>query len=120
MSPFDQMCADLAAKHAFPTAPATTTPKAKGPSTTGAIRDLLKKAHRPMTAAEIAFDMALEGSGTVWLLMKYDLQKGRVLLVDGLYRWNHDYDLAEAIELRAAVKLLKRAKYQIKPPRADK
>lgn len=118
MSSFTQMATVLAKQPAFPAAPRARTKQAQGETRTEGIRNLLREATRPLTAAEIAYDLDLPTSCTVWLLMKYDMQKGRVLLADGHYRWNHEYDRQEAEELRAAVKLLKKAGYQVKPPKA--
>jgi hypothetical protein len=114
MSPFTQMAEVLASKAAWPAAPAVHQHRVNGRTKTDSIRDLLREATRPMTAAEIAYDLDLPSSCTVWLLMKYDMQKGRVMLSDGTYRWNREYDQEEAIAIQAAVKLLKRAGYQVK------
>ena len=88
-----------------------------GLNRTDRIRQLLKCAGRPLTAAEIAWDLADYfpnfGSHVVWLLLKYDMQKGRVLFADNKYRWNHDYDTAEAASIRAAVSLLKKHGYKL-------
>lgn len=117
MNPFAQIAATLTAN----TLPAwdVAEAKPKGLSRTETIRRLLKTASRPVTAAEIAFDMdefPNFGSHLVWLLMKYDIQKGRVLLQEGKYRWNHAYDTAEAEAIRDAVKLLKSHGYKVKDP----
>lgn len=114
---FTQMANVLAKLPTFPAAPAIRQQRTPGATRTDSIRDLLREASRPLTAAEIAFDLDLPSSCTVWLLMKYDMQKGRVLLSDGLYRWNHDYDRQEAEELREAIKLLKRHGYRVKAPK---
>jgi len=116
MNPFAQM-ASVLARPAFPSAPPVRAKREPGESRTESIRVLLRDATRPVSAAEIAFDLDLPSSCTVWLLMKYDMQKGRVLLADGRYTWNHEYDTLEAEELRDAVNLLKRAGYQVKAPR---
>ena len=91
----------------------------KGLSRTGTIRELLKSANRPVTAAEIAFDVDLPSFNTnlVWLLLKHDISKGRVILQDGRYSWNHDYDSAEAAAIREAVQLLRRNGYLVKEPK---
>lgn len=90
-------------------------------SRTERIRRLLKAAHRPVTAAEIAWDMDEHfpnfGSHLVWLLLKYDMAKGRVILRDGLYSWNHDFDTAEQVAIRQAVKLLRSHGYAVREPR---
>ena len=117
MNPFQQM-AGVLCRAAFPTAPAVRQ-KCAGTTRTDSIRVLLREATRALSAAEIAFDLDLPSSCTVWLLMKYDMQKGRVLLADGHYRWNHEYDRQEAEELRTAVKLLERAGYFIKAPKGS-
>jgi hypothetical protein len=118
MNPFAQMANTLAKQSSFPTAPPIRQNRA-GTTRTESIRELLREATRPLSAAEIAFDLDLPSSCTVWLLMKYDMQKGRVLLADGLYRWCHEYDTLEAEELRDAVKLLKRHGYEVKGPQHD-
>ena len=118
MNPFQQMASALTASSmaAWP----IDAEVEKGLTRTERIRRLLKSASRPVTAAEIAFDMGDEfpnfGSHLVWLLLKYDLQKGRVVLHDGKYSWNHDYDTAEAAEIRAAVLLLKKHGFKVKEP----
>lgn len=117
MNPFAQIAATLTA-HTLPAWDATEA-MPKGLSRTETIRRLLKAASRPVTAAEIAFDMdefPNFGSHLVWLLLKYDIQKGRVLLQDGKYHWNHAYDTAEAAAIRDAVKLLKSKGYKVKEP----
>ena len=118
MNPFTNMAAVLTAHTAAPWN--ESEPPAKGLNRTDRIRCLLKTSCRPVTAAEIAFDMGDEfpnfGSHLVWLLMKYDISKGRVILDAGRYSWNHDYDTAEAKEVRAAVKLLKKKGYLVTAP----
>lgn len=93
-----------------------------GLSRTERIRRLLKAAARPMTAEEITWDMDAEfpnfGVHLVWLLLKYDISKGRVTLDNGRYAWSHEYDSAEAEAIRAALKLLKGQGYIVKAPRA--
>lgn len=93
-----------------------------GLSRTERIRRLLKASSRPVTAHEITWDMADHfpnfGSHLVWLLLKYDIQKGRVILVDGKYSWNHDYDRAESRAIRDALSLLKKHGYKVKGPQA--
>jgi hypothetical protein len=114
MNPFTQM-AGVLSRPSFPTAPAVRK-RREGITRTDSIRELLRDATRSLTAAEISFDLDLPSSCTVWLLMKYDMQKGRVLLADGHYRWNYEYDSQEAEELRDAVKLLKKHGYTVKAP----
>lgn len=93
-----------------------------GLSRTERIRRLLKASSRPVTTHEIAWDMADHfpnfGSHLVWLLLKYDIQKGRVILQDGKYQWNHWYDTAEAQAIRDAVGLLQKHGYKVKGPQA--
>lgn len=71
-----------------------------------------------MSPSEIAFDVDLPSFNTnlVWLLLKYDIRRGRVILADGLYRWNHEYDSALAAALRDAEKLLIKHGYQVSVP----
>lgn len=116
VNPFTQMATVLASQPAFPTATPVRKSRAGGVTRTDSIRDLLRESSRPLSAAEIAYDLDLPSSCTVWLLMKYDMQKGRVLLADGRYTWNHDYDTMEAQELRDAVKLLRRYGYTVNGP----
>ncbi len=116
MNPFTHMAATLARQPAWPTAPAVRKARDDGITRTESIRILLRDAIRPLSAAEIAFDLDLPSSCTVWLLMKYDMQKGRVILAEGTYRWNHDYDDAQAIDIREAVKLLRAHGFVVKAP----
>lgn len=114
MNPFTQMASVLSAVNL----PAWNTEAIPdGLNRTDRIRQLLKEASRPVTANEIAWDMADHfpnfGSHLVWLLMKYDMQKGRVILEDGKYRWNVDYDTAEAKSIRDAVQLLRKHGYRV-------
>lgn len=116
-SPFLHMASVLTATH-MPTWN-IEDPKPKGLTRTETIRRLLRSSSRPVTAAEIAFDMdefPNFGSHLVWLLLKYDIQKGRVTLDRGRYSWNHAYDTAEATSIREAVKLLKTHGYRVKAP----
>jgi hypothetical protein len=88
-----------------------------GLSRTDRVRRLLKCAGRPLTAAEIAWDLEDHfpnfGSHLVWLLLKHDMQKGRVIFEEHKYRWNHEYDTAEAAQIRAAASLLRKNGYQV-------
>lgn len=116
MNPFEQISKSLT-RHA----PAKSfwqpglQPKAQ--SRVGAIRDLLKSTGRPMSAAEIAFDLDPDipsfNSGLVWLLLKHDIKMGRVLQVEGMYAWNFEHESAEATAIRAAIKLLKKHGYAV-------
>ena len=124
MNPFTQMAAALSVKHATAWGD-ISSPSEPGVSRTERIRRLLKAASRPVTAAEIAFDMADHfpnfGAHLVWLLLKHDISKGRVRQIRaGLYRWNEDYDTAQATALREATALLKKHGYQVKPPKDQK
>jgi hypothetical protein len=91
-----------------------------GLTRTERIRRLLKQYPRAVTAAEIAYDMGDHfpdfGQHLVWLLLKYEIQKGRVLFADGKYAWSHEYDTAEAAAIRAAVALLTKHGYDIEAP----
>lgn len=116
MNPFEQMSKALARKQRVQTNwQPGTQPKSK--SRTGTIRDLLKSAGRPMSAAEIAFDLDPDipsfNSGLVWLLLKHDIKMGRVLLVEGMYAWNFEHESAEDTAIRAAIKLLKKHGYAV-------
>ena len=94
-------------------------PQAQPLSRTETIRRHLKDSGCAMTSEEIAFDLddALPnfGSHLVWLLLKHDVKKGRIVF-DGRYSWNKDYDTAEATAIRAAVKLLKAHGYGVTAP----
>lgn len=94
-----------------------------GISRTERIRRLLKSTGTAMTDAEIAWDMGDHfpnfGAHLVWLLLKNDIRKGRVRMIrHGLYRWNDEYDAAQAEAIRAAVKLLTAHGYKIEAPAA--
>jgi hypothetical protein len=99
-----------------------TEPIPEGLTRTEQIRRLIKGANRPLTAHEITWDMADHfpdfGSHLVWLLMKYEMEKGRVIFdkARGTYAWNHDYDTAEAAEIRAAIVFLRKNGYKVKAP----
>ena len=115
MNPFEQMTKALERKRRVQTSwQPGTQPKSQ--SRTGSIRDLLKSTGRPMSAAEIAFDLDLPShtQNLVWLLMKYDIKMGRVLLlVEGMYAWNFEHESAEATAIRAAIRLLKKNGYTV-------
>lgn len=92
-----------------------------GLNRTERIRRLLKATGAALTDAEIAWDMADHfpnfGAHLVWLLLKHDISKGRVRQIrPGLYRWNDEYDTAEAAAVRDAIKLLKTHGYRVKAP----
>ena len=116
MNPFEQMTKALARKRRVQT---SWQPGArpKSESRTGSIRELLKSTGRPMSAAEIAFDLDPDipsfNSGLVWLLLKHDIKMGRVLLVEGMYAWNFEHESAESTAIRAAIKLLKKNGYTV-------
>ena len=118
-STFVHMACSLTLKTPVDWAPAMEA-LPKDLSRTERIRQLLKCAGRPLTAAEIAWDLSDHfpnfGSHLVWLLLKYDMQKGRVLFSGDRYSWNHDYDTAEAVAIRAAVALLRKNGYKVKAP----
>ena len=114
MNPFEQMTKALAYKQR-PQTNWQPGPAPKSKSRVGGIRDLLKSTARPMSAAEIAFDVDLpiHTQNLVWLLLKYDIQKGRVLFSGGMYTWNAEFDSAEEAAIRAAIKLLKKSGYTV-------
>lgn len=93
----------------------------KGLSRSERIRRLIRAADRPVSAAEIAFDMDDHfpnfGSHLVWLLMKHDISKGRVIFDRGLYSWSKESEFAEATAIREAVKLLRRHGYKVTNPK---
>ena len=104
-----------------PSQHAESIPKAI--SRTERIRQLLRLEGRAMTDAEIAFDMVDHfpnfGAHLVWLLLKYDIAKGRVRMIRaGLYRYNDEFDTDQAQALRDAEKLLKSHGYKVKGPAA--
>lgn len=117
MNPFSQMIDALSTHHT----PPWGIPEAGGgkqTSRTETIRELLRSATRPVTAPEIAFDVDLPSFNTnlVWLLLKHDISKGRVILQNGRYSWNHEYDSAQATAIRNAVQLLKRHGFDVEGP----
>ena len=93
MNPFEQMSKSLAR---YQPGKSLRTPgvEPKSQSRVGAIRDLLKTEARWMSAAEIAYDVDLPSfnQNLVWLLLKHDIQKARVVLSGGMYFWNAEYD----------------------------
>jgi hypothetical protein len=117
MNPFIQMASVLSAAHL----PAWTIdePIPEGLNRTERIRRLLKASSRPVTANEIAWDMADHfpnfGSHLVWLLLKYEMEKGRVIFdkARSTYSWNQEYETAEAAAIRDALKLLKKHGYKV-------
>jgi hypothetical protein len=114
MNPFEQLTKTLARRQPVKSAwQPGLAPKSQ--TRVGGIRDLLKSEARPMTAAEIAFDVDLPShtQNLVWLLLKYDIQKGRVLFSGGMYTWNAEFDSAEEAAIRAAIKLLKKSGYTV-------
>ena len=114
MNPFEQMSQTLARRQ--PTKSVWQPGlQPKSQTRVGAIRDLLKSQARPMSAAEIAYDVDLPSfnQNLVWLLLKYDIQQGRVLFSGGRYAWNAEHETAEAGAIRKAIKLLKKSGYTI-------
>ena len=114
MNPFEQMSKALARNQRVQTTwQAGEAPKSK--TRVGGIRDLLRSTARPMSAAEIAFDIDLPShtQNLVWLLLKHDIKMGRVLLQGSLYAWNFEHESAEATAIRAAIKLLKKHGYAV-------
>jgi len=93
-----------------------------GLNRTERIRQLLRVSGRPLTANEIAWDMGDHfpnfGSHLVWLLLKYEMEKGRVMFDKGrgTYAWNFAYESAEQEALRQAEKLLKKHGYKVVKP----
>lgn len=119
MNPFTHMAKALSAANVNAWGEADI-PAEKGLSRTERIRRLLRAAHRPVRAAEIAFDLEDHfpnfGSHLVWLLMKHDIGKGRVIFSRGLYSWSHDYESAQATAIREAEKLLRSHGYKVVKP----
>jgi hypothetical protein len=91
----------------------------KKTSRTEIIRQFLRSASRPMTAQEVVWAVEFPDFGvdSVWLLMKYDIKKGRVILKNGRYSWSHSYETAEAAAIRDAKKLLERHGYVVQDPK---
>jgi hypothetical protein len=114
MNPFEQMSKALMGRK-LEQAFSQRAPESRPPSRVGAIRELLKREAREMGAAEIAFDVDLPSfnQNLVWLLLKYDIAQGRVLLKDGMYSWNAEFESAEQAAIRAAIKLLKKNGYTV-------
>ena len=109
-NPFRQICYTLMRPSA---APAREAPAQHNSSRTECIRTVLRQAGRPMSAAEILFDAGdllpySANSSLVSMLLKWDIRQGRVRFEDGRYSWNSDAEAAEAAEVRAALRLLRR------------
>lgn len=95
-------------------ASAPRSPDGPPPSRTESIRAVLRSTGRPMSAAEILLDADLPYSANtslVSMLLKWDIRQGRVRFEDGMYSWNSDAEAAEAAEVRAALRLLRRHGY---------
>lgn len=124
MNPFHQITVTLTSSNPWSMAkPAQDEPAAEKPSVSRVelIRRLLKKSGTAMTDAEIAWDMADHfpnfGAHLVWLLLKHDIAKGRVLMIrHGMYRWNDEYENATQTAIRSAIKLLKQHGYEVRKP----
>jgi hypothetical protein len=120
MTSFAQMANVLSAVHVQVRIAAESIPT--GLNRTERIRRLLKASSRPMTANEIAWDMDAHfpnfGSHLVWLLLKYEMEKGRIIFdkARATYSWNHNYETAEAAAIRSAEKLLRKQGYTEKAP----
>jgi hypothetical protein len=112
-NPFRQICYTLMR----PSAPAERQALApQNSSRTECIREVLRQAGRPMAAAEILFDAGdllpySANTSLVSMLLKWDIRQGRVVYEDGRYLWNSDAAAAEAAEVRAALRLLRRHGY---------
>ena len=112
-NPFRQICHTLMRPSAVP---AHKAPAQQNSSRTECIRAVLRQAGRPMSAAEILFDAGdllpySANSSLVSMLLKWDIRQGRVRFEDGRYSWNSDAEAAEAAEVRAALRLLRRHGY---------
>jgi len=86
-----------------------------GMTRTEAIRDLLRTSG-PKNALAIAVILELPDSGRVAALLKEDLRKGAVRLVDGRYEINPDYDAQLLRDLNQAAALLRRHGWKVKEP----
>lgn len=95
-----------------------SAPESTPTSKAGAVRALLRK-HGPMTAAQILLDDSIDirDAGLLWALMKWDMSTGRVILRDGTYSLNADYDERLQAEISAAVKLLKGKGFKVEAPK---
>ena len=90
MNVFQKMSVTLAGSNRQVSPRAPIEEDCKKLSRTETIRRLLKASNRPMTSAEITFDLEDSfpnfGSHLVWLLLKYDIEKSRVTAVGGAIR----------------------------------
>ena len=87
----------------------------EGMTRTEAIRDLLRTSG-PHNALAIAVILELPDSGRVAALLKEDLRKGAVRLVDGRYEINDLFDARQRRELTQAAALLRRHGWKVKEP----
>lgn len=97
----------------WPTYPVPRLLQQAEPSRTEQIRELVRISG-PLSAKAIALQLELERTDLVSALLKVDLQKERVRRIGPLYEWNHGYDEAQARELAAAVRLLRRHGYTVR------
>jgi hypothetical protein len=112
-NPFGQICSSLLGSASVPVL-CVQQPKAQG--RTASIRAVLRQAGRPMSAAEILFDAGDDlpytaNSSLVSMLLKWDIQQGRVTFEDGRYCWSSETEADEAEAVREALKLLRRRGY---------
>lgn len=114
-NPFLQMASTLAnqARKAWPCVAIAEERQQPQTTRTDQIRRLLRT-NGPLTAQNIAVQLDLERVSLVGALLKADLQVGRVRRIGPLYDWNHGHDEAQARELAAAARLLRRHGFTVR------
>ncbi len=85
--------------------------KSTSNSKAGVMREALRD--RNMTAQELALVACLPNTGLVNSLLRYDIDRGRVLLSDGVYCLDQSYDGIVDVKISQAKALLKRHGYRV-------
>lgn len=84
----------------------------KPTSKTATLRAYLKRQGRAK-AADLAIEADLANTGLVWALLKGDINKGAVVREGEWYVWDESHDEKRHCAIKAAIRLLKSAGYQV-------
>jgi hypothetical protein len=77
------------------------------------MRRALREGKTSMTAADLAKAGELKSTPLVYALLRPDVDRGRVVLLDGRYAWNEHYDVKLETDVRAAIVLLRSNGYRV-------